>query len=92
MTGKPRVQFITKEEGCSLCDEAFEELESAMDYVEFDLDIVKIRPGDPLWEKYWDKIPVILIDDKVAFTHRTTRDLLIRKLKKRTRIFGIFRD
>jgi hypothetical protein len=83
MTGKPRVQFITKEEGCSLCDEAFEEIESAMDYVEFDLDIVKIRKGDELWEKYWDKIPVIIINDKVAFTHRTTRDLLIRKLRPR---------
>jgi hypothetical protein len=81
MAEKPRVQFITKEEGCSLCDDAFEEIESAMDYVEFDLDIVKIRPGDELWERYWDKIPVIVIDGKVAFTHRTTRDLLIRRLR-----------
>lgn len=78
---KPRVTFITKEEGCSLCDDAFEELESAKDYVEFDLEIEKIRPGDPLWEQYWDKIPVILINDKVASMHRTTRDALIRKLK-----------
>jgi hypothetical protein len=45
------------------------------------MDIVKIRKGDPLWDKYWDKIPVILIDGKVAFTGRTTRDALIRKLK-----------
>ena len=85
MTEKPRVQFITKEEGCSLCDEAFEEIESAMDYVEFDLEIVKIRKGDALWDMYWDKIPVILINDKVAFTHRTTRDLLIRKLRPRSK-------
>lgn len=83
MTEKPRVQFITKEEGCSLCDDAFEELQSAMDYVEFDLDIVKIRKGDELWEKSWDKIPVIIINGKVAFTRRTTRDLLIRKLRPR---------
>jgi hypothetical protein len=80
---KPRLHFITKEEGCTLCDEAFEEVESAMDYVEFDLEIVKIRKGDDLWEKYWDKIPVILIDGKVAFTARTTRDALIRKLSPR---------
>jgi Glutaredoxin-like domain (DUF836) len=85
MTAKPRIQFITKEEGCTLCDEAFEELESAMDYVEFDLEIVKIRKGDELWERYWDKIPIILINDKVAFTHRTTRDLLIRKLRPRSK-------
>ncbi|HET6401545.1 MAG TPA: glutaredoxin family protein [Candidatus Kapabacteria bacterium] len=81
MKSKPQVQFITKEEGCSLCDEAFVELESAMDYVEFDLDIVKIREGDELWAKYWDKIPVILINGKVAFKYRTSRDALIRKLK-----------
>ena len=78
---RPIVQFITKEEGCSLCDEAFVELESAMDYVEFDLDIVKLREGDALWKKYWDKIPVILINGKEAFKYRTSRDALIRKLK-----------
>ena len=78
---KPQVQFITKEDGCSLCDEAFAELESAADYVEFDLDIVKIRPGEDLWNKYWDKIPVILIDGKEAFIAHTTRDALIRKLQ-----------
>jgi hypothetical protein len=81
MTGKPRIEFITKEDGCSLCDDAFAEIESAMDYVEFDLEIVKIRPGEELWERYWDKIPVILINGKQAFVHRTTRDLLIRKLR-----------
>ncbi len=78
---KPLVQFITKEDGCSLCDEAFAEIESAQDYADFDLDIVKIRPGDEYWDLYWDKIPVILINGKVAFTYRTTRDSLIRKLK-----------
>jgi hypothetical protein len=88
MTQKPKLQFITKEEGCSLCDDAFEEIESAMDYVDFDIEIVKIRKPDDrssadvkLWDKYWDQIPVIIIDGKVAFKHRTTRDLLIRKLR-----------
>ena len=80
---KPLLQFITKEEGCSLCDEAFEEIESAMDYADFDLEIVKLREGDPLWEKYWDKVPVILINGKLAFKYRTTRDGLLRKLKPR---------
>ena len=80
---KPFVQFVTKEEGCSLCDEAFVEIESALDYVDFDLEIIKIREGDAMWEKYWDKIPVIIINGKVAFKYRTTRDQLIRKLKAR---------
>lgn len=80
---KPVLKFITKEEGCSLCDDAFVEIESAMDYVDFDLEIIKIREGDELWKKYWDKIPVILINDKLAFKYRTSRDQLIRKLQAR---------
>ena len=78
---KPLLQFITKEEGCSLCDEAFAEIESAMDYADFDLEIIKLREGDEWWDKYWDKIPVILINGKLAFKYRTSRDQLLRKLK-----------
>ena len=81
---KPLLQFITKEDGCSLCDEAFAEIESAMDYADFDLEIIKLRVGDELWQQYWDKIPVILIDGKLAFKYRTTRDQLIRKLKPKS--------
>ena len=80
---KPLLQFITKEEGCSLCDEAFVEIESAMDYADFDLEIIKLREGDEWWDKYWDKVPVILINGKLAFKYRTTRDQLLRKLKTR---------
>jgi hypothetical protein len=40
---KPVLTFITKEGGCTLCDEAWEEIESAQDYADFDIDIVKIR-------------------------------------------------
>ena len=79
--GLPKLQFITKEGGCSLCDEAFEEIESAKDYVDFDIEIVKLREGDQLWERYKNDFPVILIDGKFAFKHRTARDLLIRKLR-----------
>jgi Glutaredoxin-like domain (DUF836) len=81
----PKVQFITKEGGCGLCDEAFEDVESAKDYVDFDLEIVKLREGDELWERYKNDFPVILIDGKFAFKHRTTRDLLIRKLRPKHR-------
>ncbi len=80
----PKVQFITKEGGCSLCDELFAELESARDYVDFDLDIVKIDYDDELREKYWDKIPVLIINGKVAVKYRSTRDELIRKIEGRS--------
>lgn len=77
----PRVEFITKEGGCGLCDDAFAEVESAHDYVDFDLEVVQLREGDALWEKYKNDFPVILIDGKFAFKHRTTCDMLIRKLR-----------
>lgn len=79
----PQVQFITKESGCSLCDDAWVELEAARDYAEFDIEVIKIRPGDPYYNEYWDKIPVILINGKIAFKYRTTRDQILRKLKGR---------
>jgi hypothetical protein len=82
---KPILEFITKEGGCSLCDDAYEEIASAQDYVDFDLEIRKLREGDADWETYKDDFPVILINGKLAFKHRTTRDLLIRKLRQSAR-------
>ena len=78
--GKPLVQFVTKEGGCSLCDDLFIELESAADYVDFYLEILKIEQDKNLYEKYWDKIPVVLVDGKMAVKYRATRDELIRKI------------
>ena len=80
---RPVLTFITKEGGCSLCDDAYEEIESAQDYADFDLEVIQIREGDAYWDRYWSRIPVILIDGKEAFEHRTSRDALIRKLRPR---------
>ncbi len=86
---KPQVQFVTKQGGCSLCDDMFVELESAMDYVEFDLEILKIEDDVELHKKYWDKIPVLIVNGKVAAKYRATRDEIIRKVEGR-KLFGIF--
>ena len=80
----PKVQFITKHGGCSLCDDLFVELEAAQDYVDFDLDIIKIEEGDELYAQYWDKIPVVLVNGKFAVKYRSTRDELIRKIEGRS--------
>jgi hypothetical protein len=85
----PQVTFITKEGGCTLCDELFAELESARDYVDFDLDIRKIEEDDELHKLYWDKIPVLLVNGNVAVKYRATRDELIRKIQKK-KLFGLF--
>jgi hypothetical protein len=77
----PKVQFITREGGCTLCDELFVELESARDYTDFDLEILKIEEDEHLYEKFWDKIPVILVNGKLAVKYRATRDELIKKIE-----------
>ena len=80
----PQLQFITKEGGCTLCDDLFVELESAQDYVDFDLEILKIEQDEELYKKYWDKIPVILLNGKIIVKYRSTRDELIKKIKGRS--------
>ncbi len=80
----PQLQFITKEGSCTLCDELFIELESAQDYVDFDLEILKIEQDEELYKKYWDKIPVILLNGKVIVKYRSTRDELIKKINRRS--------
>ncbi len=86
---KPKVEFITKNGGCSLCDDMFVELEDAMEYVDFELEIRKIDDDDELYRLYWDKIPVLIINGKVAAKYRATRDEIIRKIEGR-KLFGIF--
>ena len=80
----PQIQFITKEGGCTLCDDLFVELESARDYVDFDLEILKIEQDQELYKKYWDKIPVILLNGKIIVKYRATRDQLIKKINSRS--------
>ena len=86
----PQVTFITKEGGCTLCDEMFVELESARDYVDFDLEIRKIEEDEDLHKKYWDKIPVLMVNGKVVAKYRATRDELISKIEGRKKLFGLF--
>lgn len=90
MSGLPKVTFITKEGGCTLCDEMFVELEDAREYVDFDLEIRKIEEDDDLHKLYWDKIPVLLVNGKVAVKYRATRDELISKIQGRKKLFGLF--
>ena len=80
----PQLQFITKEGGCTLCDDLFAELESARDYVDFDLEILKIEQDEELYKKYWDKIPIILLNGKMIVKYRATRDELIKKINSRS--------
>lgn len=63
------VTFVTKD-GCRLCDEALVVVEGVRRRFPFKLEIVHIVEGDELYERYGDKIPVGLINGRMAFKYR----------------------
>jgi hypothetical protein len=56
------VTLISKDE-CSLCDIALEKLERIQREKQFELVVKKIETGTPDYERYGEKIPVVLVDD-----------------------------
>lgn len=63
------ITLISKDE-CSLCDKALETLERIRAEKPFQIDVRKIEPGMPEYEKYKEKIPVIIVDGKEMFYYR----------------------
>ena len=63
------VTFLTKE-GCRLCDEALVVGEGVRRRFPFKLSIISICEGDQWHEQYGDKIPVGLINGRMAFKYR----------------------
>lgn len=75
--------FLSKED-CHLCDVALEAVEQARRKYPFNLEVIKIQQGDEWWERYWDKIPVGLIDGAMIFKYRIEAEELVRKVKSRS--------
>ena len=65
------VVFLTKD-GCRLCDEALHVVEGVRRRFPFRLNIVHIVEGDEWFDRYSDKIPVGLINGRMAFKYRVT--------------------
>jgi hypothetical protein len=63
------VVFLTKV-GCRLCDEAMVVVEGVRRRHPFQLRIVNIEQGDEWYDSYSDKIPVGLINGRMAFKYR----------------------
>jgi len=53
---------IYSRQGCHLCDEAFNTLESMRDELNFEIDVVNIDIDPELIKLYSDEVPVIHID------------------------------
>ncbi len=60
-----RVVFYTKP-GCHLCEEAWQLLNDLHDEFALAIHAVDITTDEVLFKKYFDKIPVLLIDDRVT--------------------------
>ena len=74
------VEMISKDE-CHLCDLAREALVKAQGIFPFELRQTKIREGDILYETYGQRVPVVLINDEVAFQYKVREDELLAKLR-----------
>jgi hypothetical protein len=74
------VTFLTKD-GCRLCDEALVVVEGVRRRFPFKLEIVSIVEGDEWYEKYSDKIPVGLINGRMAFKYRVNPVEFFMKLR-----------
>lgn len=67
---------------CHLCDIVKERLASARKQVEFNLETVDITTEPGLWERYRERIPVVLVNGEEAFVYRATEQQLIRRIRE----------
>ncbi|MDB5034483.1 MAG: hypothetical protein JWQ98_1724 [Chlorobi bacterium] len=74
--------FISRDD-CHLCDKALAVVEEARQRQPFQLRIVKMVEGDEWYERYWDKIPVGLVNGVMLFKYRVTAEELLAKLRVR---------
>ena len=75
----PQVTFYTRA-GCHLCEVALAVIERVDVDVDFALDVVDID-GDPeLSALYGDKIPVVLVDDRLHAKYRVDEHAFRRRL------------
>lgn len=62
-----RVTLYTAE-GCGLCREAEQLLLRLGERIHFELEIVSIEADAALYERYWARVPVVLVDGREVAT------------------------
>lgn len=71
--------------GCHLCDDAREIVHAVLrDFESVELVERSILDDTELHARYWDEIPVVLIDDKVHTIYRVDADRLRAALAERS--------
>ncbi len=75
------IEIMTKKE-CSLCDDAKEIIEQVIAELPAELKMTDIESDLELFERYKEKIPVVLINGKESFLYKVHPITLRKKLDK----------
>ncbi|MEP7217986.1 MAG: glutaredoxin family protein [Bacteroidota bacterium] len=75
--------LVISRDDCHLCDKALAVVEEVRRRRPFRLRVVKMVEGDEWHERYWDKIPVGLVNGAMIFKYRVTAEELLAKLRVR---------
>ncbi len=76
-----RVELFSTED-CHLCQEAKAVLLRVQREIPFTLEERKIIPGDPSYETYKEKVPVVFINNEEIFHYRVIERALREKLRQ----------
>ncbi len=75
------IEIMTKS-GCCLCDDAREIIEQVIAEIPAELKMTDIESDPELYERYKEKIPVILINGEESFVYKVHPVTLRKKLEK----------
>lgn len=66
---------------CHLCEAAETTLKRVQARYPFELKIITLQEGDPRFEEFKERFPVIAIDHQAVFEHRVSEREFISRLK-----------
>lgn len=75
------IEVMTKKE-CSLCDDAKEIIEQVIADFPVKLKMTDIESDPELFERYKEKIPVVLVNNEESFMYKVHPITLRKKLEK----------
>lgn len=72
--------LIYKKEGCHLCDEAEDILARLKGEKKFFLEKIMLEENTDMFERFGNKVPVVFINDHMAFEYKLEEEAFLRKL------------
>jgi len=77
-----KVEIFSKPD-CHLCNVAKDIIFDISKEINLEIKVTDITSNNELFEKFKYDIPVIYINNKIAFKHKVDKDEFIRKIKSR---------